>query len=250
MSSEPQNEASTSTAPAAAPPSAGSATDTVKVFRPANAGSGPSRASQILSAGDEPAPTPAELKQAFAGAIAGRHGPDAPLMTKAMREREQAKYGTKKTYTTVRLRIRFSNGTQLESTFPATSTLPPVYRFVRESLAPAHAAKKFTLYVTPPKRDLAETDPKLRGTTLSELGLVPAAVLNIRWEDTQMNSNSYPAPLKPELLDKSEDIPTPPTFDSPATASQASSSSTTPKSDGAKRDPKALPKWLKAGFKK
>ncbi|KAE8221285.1 hypothetical protein CF319_g5326 [Tilletia indica] len=225
----------------------------VKVFRPANATPGPSRASQLLSAPEENSPSSSELKQAFAGAIAGRHGPDAPLMTKAMRERQDAKYGTtKKVYTTVRLRIRFSNGTQLESTFPSSSSLSPVYDFVRTSLAPAHASKKFTLYLTPPKRDLAEGDPKLRGKTLGELGLVPAAVLNIRWEEMAMNSNTHPAPLKPELLDDAQDIPAPPSFDAPAASntSSSSSSASTAQGDGTKKDPKALPKWLKAGFKK
>ncbi|CAD6913270.1 unnamed protein product [Tilletia controversa] len=237
------SSSSSSSAPAAA----------VKVFRPANATAGPSRASQLLSKPEENAPSSSELKQAFAGAIAGRHGPDAPLMTKAMRERQDAKYGTtKKVYTTVRLRIRFSNGTQIESAFPASSPLPPVYDFVRSSLAPAHAPKKFTLYLTPPKRDLGELDPKLRGKTLGELGLVPAAVLNIRWEDTEMNSNTCPAPLKPELLNDAQDIPPPPSFDEPSSSQtpSSSSSSSTAQGDGAKKDPKAMPKWLKAGFKK
>ncbi|KAL9933200.1 hypothetical protein V8E36_007918 [Tilletia maclaganii] len=238
-SSSADASASISSTPAASP--------AVKVFKPANASSGPSRTSQILSAPEEPAPSSAELKQAFAGTIAGRHGPDAPLMTKAMREREQAKYGTtKKVYTTVRIRIRFSNGTQLESAFPATSSLSPVYDFVRTSLAPEHAAKRFTLYITPPKRDLAEGDPKLKGKTLADLGLVPAAVLSIRWEDSAMNSNSHAAPLKAELLHDAQDIPTPPSFDSPASAS----SSAPAKPDETKRDPKAIPKWLKAGFGK
>ena len=41
-------------------------------------------------------PTPSELKEAFSSHIAQKHGPDAPLMTKAMREREEARLGIKK----------------------------------------------------------------------------------------------------------------------------------------------------------
>ncbi|KAK0544800.1 hypothetical protein OC846_005924 [Tilletia horrida] len=226
----------------------------IKVFLPANASAGPSRASQILASPlpEEQSPSPAELKQAFAGTLAGRHGPDAPLMTKAMRERENAKYGiVKKTYTTVRLRVRFSNGTQLENTFPASATLTPVYNFVRSSLAPAYTSKKFTLYVSPPKRDLGESDPKLKGKTLAELGLIPAAVVNIRWEDSAMNSNTHPAPLSAELLGSAQEVPAPPSFDNPAASSGSSSTSSSTPADGtAKKEPKALPKWLKAGFKK
>lgn len=44
----------------------------------------------------EPKPTPAELKQAFSSHINQKNGPDAPLMTKAMREKEEARLGIKK----------------------------------------------------------------------------------------------------------------------------------------------------------
>jgi tether containing UBX domain for GLUT4 len=45
---------------------------------------------------EDPKPTPAELKVAFSSHIAQKNGPDAPLMTKAMREREEARLGIKK----------------------------------------------------------------------------------------------------------------------------------------------------------
>lgn len=45
---------------------------------------------------EDPRPTPAEIKEAFASHIQQRHGPDAPLMTSAMREREEARLGIKK----------------------------------------------------------------------------------------------------------------------------------------------------------
>lgn len=47
-------------------------------------------------ADDEAKPTAAELKEAFSSHISQRHGPDAPLMTQAMRQREEARLGIKK----------------------------------------------------------------------------------------------------------------------------------------------------------
>ena len=47
-------------------------------------------------------PTSAELRAAYADAIAEKHGPNAPLMTRAMREKREAALGkTKKQYDSV-----------------------------------------------------------------------------------------------------------------------------------------------------
>lgn len=50
-------------------------------------------ASRLAAAPPEAVPTGAELKAAFAGTLAGRNGPDAPLMTRAMREKEDIRLG-------------------------------------------------------------------------------------------------------------------------------------------------------------
>ncbi|PWN34184.1 uncharacterized protein FA14DRAFT_113176, partial [Meira miltonrushii] len=213
----------------------------VKVFNPPS-DAGPSRLP--ASQPEDPKPTPSELKQAFASHIEQRNGPDAPLMTSAMREREAIKNGTqKKERVETRIRIRFSDRTMLEGTFSSTDKITVVYRFLREHLATQYKAKPFTLYQTPPKRDFPEQtkDPKMQGKTLKELGLVPQASLNIRWEDVSMNSNSFPAPLEPSLKGKAENLPAPKSFE------ESSGSKSSGKSDG---DKKIFPKWLKGLSKK
>lgn len=115
----------------------------------------------------------------------------------------------------MRIRIRLSDRTTLEGTFPSTAQVPTLYRFLRAHLSPRHAKYAFTLYQSPPKRDLPEStkDAKLQGKTLRELGMAPAAVVLVRWSDAAMNANTYPAPLNDETLALAQDLPTPPSFD-------------------------------------
>ncbi|KDN53179.1 hypothetical protein K437DRAFT_253509 [Tilletiaria anomala UBC 951] len=206
---------------------------------------------------EEPKATPAELKAAFADHIQMRHGPDAPLMTKAMREKAEAMLGKqKRTWEYVKIRVRFSDRTQIESSFPSSASINEVYTFVRGAVRQDVLDNKkggFTLYTAPPCKDYVESDAKIRGKGLVELGLAPAAVLNVRWEDTAMNSNAYPAPLKAELLCSAADLPPPKPFDRPLghssdAAGGSGSAANSGKATG-QRDPKALPKWLK-GFSK
>jgi tether containing UBX domain for GLUT4 len=210
-------------------------------FASANAGIPPQPTGE-----GEPKPTPAELKQAFSGHISQRNGPDAPLMTKAMREREEAKLGIKKkeyhevcrdpndwleweSHSTsgallttllfsvgqIRVRVRFADRTALEGLFPASTLVPVLYDFVRAHLAPAYSKIPFVIYQSPPRRDLPERgDPKLRGQTIKDLGMAPQAIVNIRWNDAAMNGNTFPAPLSLETLSQAKDLPIPPSFDS------------------------------------
>lgn len=211
------------------------------ILRPLHTGLPPPQAD------DEAKPTAAELKEAFSSHISQRHGPDAPLMTQAMRQREEARLGIKKKeyhevsppptspfvlednkrphplrrprlrvflLKQIRIRIRLSDRTTLEGTFPSTAQVPTLYCFLRAHLSHRHARHAFTLYQSPPKRDLPEStkDVKLQGKTLRELGMAPAAVVLVRWSDTAMNSNTYPAPLSDETLVLAQDLPTPPSF--------------------------------------
>ncbi len=90
----------------------------------------------------------------------------------------------------VKIRIRFADRTQLESTFPSDAPISAVYAFVRDSLDPTILAsgKRFTLFTAPPRRDYPERDPKAPNAGLAQLGLIPAAVLSVRWDDATMNS--------------------------------------------------------------
>ncbi|PWN48658.1 hypothetical protein IE53DRAFT_389121 [Violaceomyces palustris] len=228
-------------------PSESQTTNSVKVFKPPSTDSASWRLPPPPA--EDPKPTASEIKAAFVDHIAQRHGPDAPLMTRAMREKEDIRLGrVKRTYESVRIRIRFSDRTQIESTFPSKSTLPVIYDFVKSTLSPEAAGKPFTLYQTPPKRDLLPNDPKLKGKTLSELGMVPAAVLSIRWSDPEMNGNSFPAPLKQQLLSSAQDLPPPPTFDGPSAAGgQGKTAGGTDSKEGESKpkESKPMPKWLK-----
>lgn len=188
---------------------------------------------------EEPRPTPSELKSAFASHIAQRNGPDAPLMTKAMREREEARLGIKKkeytevrsergqcwcselvlisllTHTKIRIRVRFSDRTMLEALFPADTQIPILYHFIRSHLAPKYATSSFTIYQSPPKRDLPERgDTKIIDKSIKDLGMAPQAIVNVRWSDTSMNANTFPAPLDSSILSQAKALPTPPSFES------------------------------------
>lgn len=178
----------------------------------------------------------------------------------------------------MKIRIRFADRTQLESTFPANAQISDIYNFVRESLHPdvISQKKRFTLFTAPPRKDYTETDPKIKGKGLAELGLVPASVISVRWEDAALNSEcdrcrirpcapfadlparcadtTRPAPLKPELLSSAQDLPPPKNFDQPADAAATGSNSGQTLGSGSAdgqggsgktRDPKAMPKWLK-----
>lgn len=219
----------------------------IRVFNPPNA-HGPARIPPIQD--DDPRPTASELKAAFSSHIEQRHGPDAPLMTQAMREREEARLGIrKKEYNEARIRIRFSDRTILEATLPSSVEISSLYAFLRSHLDSNYQQKSFTIYQAPPKRDFPENpkDPKMKGKSLKELGMAPQASLNIRWEDAAMNSNTFPAPLENSLKQKAEALPTPPSFENPAGSDKSTSKSQS--SDGGTAK-KVMPKWLKGLQKK
>ncbi|PWY96950.1 hypothetical protein BCV70DRAFT_203292 [Testicularia cyperi] len=194
---------------------------------------------------EELKPTPDELKQAFRSTISGRHGPDAPLLTRALREREEQRLFSSrtKTWENVRIRIRFSDRTMIESTFTEHDTIEAVYRFLDSCLdTTATKGSAVTIYTSPPKTEYSRSDPRLKAKTLRQLGLIPSAVVSLRWQDPQMNANSFPAPLKPELGAKAQDLPLPPSFEPNPTTATA----TTPTSSSSK----PVPKWLKNIVKK
>ena len=47
------------------------------------------------------------------------------------------------------IRVKFSDGTQIQSTFASTSAIQPVYAFVRNALKPEYASKTFNLCMSP-----------------------------------------------------------------------------------------------------
>lgn len=140
-----------------------------------------------------------------------------------MRARQDAAQGrTKKQYDTVRIRVRFSDRTQIEQVFPHTAKIADVYALVDNALHEAQRGE-YTLFQSPPKRDFSRLD----AATLVQLGFAPAAVLGIRWADPRRNSTflsildknrltnaatDMPAPLREDLVAKARDMPPAPSF--------------------------------------
>ncbi|WVQ89733.1 hypothetical protein IAS59_003496 [Cryptococcus gattii] len=203
---------------------------------------------------------------------------DAPLITSKYRdaekgEREKAK---RDKWPETTMRIKFSDGTIIQSVFPSSSPIQPVYAFVRSCLDEASRTKAFILWQPPRNRYPEHPIPVskkpnpyktniitpanygavrggvvqgLQGGTggqesLAELGLVPQSLLMIKWDEEEMNSSSFSAPLKDELRKKSEQLPPPAVKET----SESGMPVTTAAPDEARE--KKIPKWLQKGLLK
>ncbi|KAI0956485.1 hypothetical protein AcV7_006875 [Taiwanofungus camphoratus] len=189
-------------------------------------------------------PSVADLKAAQASLSARTQAlVNAPLRTQAMREAEDK--------TTIR--IKFSDRSQLEKTFPSTDKIRSVYAFVRGSLREDVKPIKFVLYQTPPKREFKVSDPNVRDLSLAELQLTPSSVLLLRFENDELNHSDLSAPLDPSVLALAQDLPVPPNFDADFTREQSPAASTSAppgQSSSENRAEKKISKWLKLGPKK
>ncbi|OCH94883.1 hypothetical protein OBBRIDRAFT_884435 [Obba rivulosa] len=195
-------------------------------------------------------PTAAELRAQQASLSARTDAlTNAPWRTRAMRDAEDKAKRARWPQTTIR--VKFSDRSQLEKTFPSTDKIRAVYAFVRGSLRDDVKPVKFVLYQTPPKREFKVSDPNVRDLSLLDLHLAPSSVLLLRFEDDALNHSDVAAPLDPSVLAQAQDLPLPPNFDpepskdsaAPQKSSESGSSSTT------KTETK-VPKWLKLGPKK
>lgn len=199
------------------------------------------------------APTPSELQTAFAGQVRKREMlVDAPLLTRALREKEALeKKGVKANrWPQTRIRIRFTDRSQLESVFPSTDTLTAIYEFVKCSIEEKHRQKPFVLYQTPPRQEYLRTDPKMKGKSLIDLQLTPSSVFYIKFEDEGLNESTTP-PLIPALLSAAADLPLPPPFD-PAAAMVPAAPVVDSKSKSQKlgfggSSGKVVPAWMRGG---
>ncbi|WFD43758.1 hypothetical protein MPSI1_002422 [Malassezia psittaci] len=154
-------------------------------------------------------PTPAELRAAFSSTIQQKHGPNAPLMTSAMRARQaEVNARSKKQYDMIKIRIRFPDRTQIEQTFSHTATISDLYELVDNALN-EEGKGDYVLFQSPPKRDFPRA---ANSPTLSQLGFAPAAVLGIRWGDSSRNTSQTPAPLREDLAARAREIPLTPTY--------------------------------------
>lgn len=201
-------------------------------------------------------PSAADLRAAQASLTARAQSlVDAPLRTQSMREAEDKVKRSKYPMTTIR--VRFSDRTQLQKTFPSTDKIRAVYAFVRNSLRDDAKSIKFVLYQTPPKRELKVSDPKVRDLTLYDLQLAPSSILHLKFLDESLNHVNVPAPLDQSILVHAEDLPIPPDVAQSTPSNEPSSSSSTPaRSVGntlgrtTESVEKKMAKWLKLGPKK
>ncbi|RKO89871.1 hypothetical protein BDK51DRAFT_18167 [Blyttiomyces helicus] len=121
--------------------------------------------------------TSAELKMLIQGQTARKAAiENAPLMTKAMRDRE-AELKMQK-YPKTLVRVRFHDRVTLQATFWSGQKASALYQAVRESLRTPE--RRFLLYVTPPHRKI---DPQL---TFWKAGLAPATLVYFKWEDGEI----------------------------------------------------------------
>ncbi|KAF9473748.1 hypothetical protein BDN70DRAFT_885577 [Pholiota conissans] len=192
-------------------------------------------------------PTAADLRAAQSTLAARTQAlVNAPLQLRAQREAETKAKRDRWPQTSIR--IKFTDRTQLEKTFPSTNKIRSVYAFVRSCLREDVKPIKFILY-QPPRRDLKVSDPTVRDQTLSELHLAPSSVLLLRFEDEALNHVDVPAPLSPFVLGHAEALPipvSPSDDDKPATSSKPAHPPKAPSSSGEVK----VPKWLKLGNKK
>jgi len=194
-------------------------------------------------------PTTADLKAAQDSLTARVNAlSNAPLRTQAMRDAEaKAKHLR---YPTTTIRVKFSDRSQLEKTFPSTDKIRSVYAFVRGVLREDVKPIKFVLFQTPPKRELKVSEPNIKNLSLLELQLAPSSVLHLKFEDDSLNHMTVPPPLDESVLALAEDFPIPPDPEEQVTAAstskaKASGSSTHTLGGGQVK----VPKWLKLGKK-
>ncbi|TFK99151.1 hypothetical protein BDV98DRAFT_551854 [Pterulicium gracile] len=198
-------------------------------------------------------PTSSDLKSAQATLSSRtRNLNDSPLQLRA--SREAALQARAEKYPNTTLRIRFTDRTQLEKTFPSTDKIRSVYAFVRNLLREDVKPIKFILYQSPPKRDLKVSDPAVRDLNLYELQLAPSSVLLLRFEDDKLNSSTYPAPLVDSAISEAVELPRPPEFPvAPSPAPNSGSGASTSKLTGdssAEAKEKKISKFFKLPGKK
>ena len=117
---------------------------------------------------------------------------DAPLTTAAIRAVRKAE--SELVYSRTLVRVRFPDRTELQRCLHPRNTMRDVYAWVRDCFLGPQLAQLVELYITPPRQVLKDDD-----TTLAELRLVPAVLLNVKWlgSTPPTSAGTY---IKPALL--------------------------------------------------
>ncbi|KAJ3326435.1 Tether containing UBX domain for GLUT4 [Blyttiomyces sp. JEL0837] len=119
--------------------------------------------------------TPAELKLVISAQSAkAKMAGDAPLKTKAMREREEME--KMRRFPRTCIRVRFPDRWTLQAEFLSGETVSSIYKCVQESLPTHLQDRQFILYMSPPLKQFTD-----RTVTLWNAGLTPSTMLYFKW---------------------------------------------------------------------
>ncbi|CAM9534005.1 unnamed protein product [Scytosiphon promiscuus] len=116
---------------------------------------------------------------------------DVPFQTKAMREIERLQKAT--VYRTTLIKVQFPDRVVLQATFASTEGVKDLLEVVRSSLGDHSKERALELYVSPPRTVLKAA------SSLSDAGLVPAALVYVSWREVPPSGEAEGAYLKPEL---------------------------------------------------
>eukprot|EP00190_Bangiopsis_sp_CCMP1999_P002997 CAMPEP_0198730256 /NCGR_PEP_ID=MMETSP1475-20131203/23631_1 /TAXON_ID= ORGANISM="Unidentified sp., Strain CCMP1999" /NCGR_SAMPLE_ID=MMETSP1475 /ASSEMBLY_ACC=CAM_ASM_001111 /LENGTH=561 /DNA_ID=CAMNT_0044493043 /DNA_START=141 /DNA_END=1826 /DNA_ORIENTATION=- len=122
----------------------------------------------------------------------------AVLMTRRMRER--AKEQRLQKFNRCIIRIRLPDRSCVQGTFRSKDDVGRVFEFLRKQLRDENLS--FYLYTTPPVRRF-----KPSGESLWELGLVPAGLVYMAFDDKSLMDTSASALLKDNVFALMEDLP-------------------------------------------
>lgn len=214
----------------------------MRVFRPTDVPFDPRR---LELPEDFYSPTVADVTASFTSLHATTKALDeAPLMTKKMRETQQARRISR--FRKVLIRIRFPDRVSLQGTFAPLDKVRDVIKFVNSALREPTKVK-YHLFVTPPKTVLKDFD-----STLWSQGLVPAALLHVGIDSGESDSTLL---LSDDALSMLEDTPPPgaavfSTMAPPVEPEKTGKYNTgtaeqSRESSSSKQSRKSLPKWLK-----
>lgn len=76
----------------------------------------------------------------------------------------------------------------IESSFSESDRIGKVYEFLDRCLdQEVVKGKSVVIFTAPPKVEYRRDDSKVNAKSLRELGLIPSAVVSLRWSDPAMN---------------------------------------------------------------
>ncbi|KAJ6263418.1 hypothetical protein Dda_1981 [Drechslerella dactyloides] len=149
----------------------------------------------------------------------------------------------------VDVRIRFPEGSVVQSVFTQGDTAEDLYAFVKGVMR--HPDKEFHLALPGPKQEAIPSDTK---TIIVDLGITHATLLNFYWKETVGTGIKKQDPLNAEYREKARqmEVPKEPDamlVDEEVPANQAKKAGSSSGGGGGSSGGSKVPKWLKFGKK-